>query len=457
MDTKQIKKTIFITISRGSLIRNFFHTGVVGMLLKSDIKVVVLTPDYSDEELFKEFIHENLLIEPLINSKKLKFEKILREFLRGAIFNRSIYVNYTYRIVGERPSKILYVPRMLFFAPLRYIPWFKKFIRSIDLKINPQKEHDYLFEKYKPDLVFATTPHDGADISVLKGAKRFSTKTVSMPKSWDNLSKILFNVKTDYMFVWSKFMKDQAIKFQDYKENEVIITGIPQFDYYFNKENLLSKEQFCRQFNFDPKKKIILYTSAGADVCNESDYVKLIKKYINEGKLENIQVLVRPHLGYKGDAIRFKEIEKYDNFVIDKSDKPNNKFKDNWDTSIGHLKNLFNSLHHADVCINAVSTMTLDATACNTPVINIKFDVIDTTDPELSAKRLYILDYVDAMVSIDGTWIAESEEEYLRLIKNILNDRQGEKTGTKKLLDNFIYKVDGKSSERVAHNLIDII
>lgn len=449
-------KTVFITISRGALIRNFFHTGIVGMLLRKDIRVIILTPNYDDKVLFREFRHNNLIFEPLINVKRLKFERLLREFLRGASFNRSIYVRYRYRIVGERPNKFLFIPRMLFFVPLRYIPGFKKVIRLVDFKVNPQTEHDYLFERYKPDLVFATTPHDGSDISVLKSAKRFGIKTVSMPKSWDNLSKILFNVKTDYMFVWSQFMKDQAIKLQDYKDNRVIITGIPQFDCYFHKENLLSREEFCRQFNFNPRKKIILYTSAGANVCSESDYVKLIKKYVDNGELKNVQILVRPHLGYKGDINRFEGIEKYNDFAVDKSDKPNNKFKDNWDTSKKHLNHLFNSLHHADVCVHAVSTMTLDAVACGTPVINIKFDVDNNISFELSVRRAYLADYVDAIVNTDGTWLANNEREFLRALRNILEYEEKEKSGTKKLLNNFIYKIDGKSAERVVNNLINI-
>ena len=112
-------------------------------------------------------------------------------------------------------------------APLKYIPGVKKLIRWVDFKLNPQPEHDYLFAKYKPSLAFATTAHTESDIGVLKSAKRFGVATVDMPKSWDNLSKIFFHVKTDKMMVWSPFMQDQAVEFQDYKRSDVIVTGVP--------------------------------------------------------------------------------------------------------------------------------------------------------------------------------------------------------------------------------------
>lgn len=189
-------KTIFITISRGSLIRNFFHSGMVSYLLDAGMRVVVLTPSYGDPALFKEYAHERLILEPLLKVKNIRFHELMLECFKGAVFNQTVHSQYLYRIVGtKRPNRLFYLPRLLFFAPLRFIPGAKSFLRWVDFKINPQMEHDYLFEKYKPDLVFATVCHERSDIGVLKSAKRFSVKSVQMPKSWDNPSKLLFSVK----------------------------------------------------------------------------------------------------------------------------------------------------------------------------------------------------------------------------------------------------------------------
>ncbi|MFH1661888.1 MAG: CDP-glycerol glycerophosphotransferase family protein, partial [Candidatus Falkowbacteria bacterium] len=413
-------KTIFITISRGGLIRNFFHSGVVNMLLDKNFKVIILTPNYEDKEFFKEFEHENLILEPLIKPKNIRGRKIIREFLKGASFNETVNYLYKYKLDGIEPSKIFYIPRILFFAPLRFIPGFKKFIRFLEFKINPQKEHDYLFKKYNPDLVFATFASGEVDAGVIKSAKRFRVKTVCIPKSWDNMSKSLFNTKTNYIIVWSEFMKNQAIKFQDYKDKEIIITGIPQFDYYYKKENLMSREEFCKKFNFDPNKKIIMYGSNGVNKGVDYKYPELIKKFIDDKKLENVQVLVRPHLGYVGDKEQFQYLDNYENFAVDSNDKQNNKFKDHWDTSLNHLNNLYNSLYHSDVCVNILSTLIFDATYCGTPVISVKFDIDKTNNLNKSVKRFYKTDYSDAIIKSGGVFVAESEEEFLKILQNIL-------------------------------------
>ena len=274
-----------------------------------------------------------------------------------------------------------------------------------------------------------------------------------MPKSWDNLSKMLFNVKADYLIVWSKFMAEQALRFQGFKKNEIIITGAPQFDFYARKDGLMSRDQFCAQIGLDPKKKIVLYSSGGGIFCDEARYVRLIKQYIDEGRLSNVQVLIRPHLGYRNDAGRFATLNQYNGFVVDTSDKQNHALKDHWDTSRQHIHHLFNSLHHADVCVNVASTITLDATACGTPVVNIHFPAKGDENPHV-VKTLHMLDYVQSMTRTNETWLAESEEEFLNALQEVLVENR--KKDTKNLISRFMYKNDGNSAKRMADALLQL-
>ena len=451
-------KTIFFTISRGSLIRNFLHTGVVSRLLENGNKVVVLTPAYDDKDLFEEYKDENLVFEPLIMPKKVRLKRLIAEMSKGAIFNKTIHIRYKYRFAGAKPRMILYIPRILLLAPLRLIPGIKSLIWFLDARLNPQTEHDYLFQKYKPDLVFVTTTTTDSDVGVLKSAIRFKTKTVCIPKSWDNLSRLLFRIKADYMIVWSQFMKEQAIRYQGYEPRQIIVTGVPQFDQYASKKGLLSREEFCQKHGFDPENKIILYGSTGGHCFSEADYLELIQKFREKGHLKNAQVLIRPHLGYVGDVDKFEKLEKHKGFAIDRTDKQSDKFKDHWDTSKSHLSNLFNSLYHADICINIASTLTLDSLFCNTEVININFDVRKDIDFNQSVKRFYKADYIEAVTSFGATWLVESEDDFFEALVSIVEkDMKKDEETKKKMIDHFTYKNDGESARRVADSLIRII
>ena len=449
-------ETLFITISRGSLIRNFFHTGIISGLLDKGYRVVVLTPYYKDHKLFAGYAHPNLLLEPL-HSSRIRLEKIITELLKGAAFNRTVHFLWRYRLVGSDPRLVLYIPRIIFLAPLRFVPGCRRFIQWIDYILNPQKEHDYLFAKYRPTLAFVTSVNSFSDSGVTKSAKRFGVTTVGMPKSWDNLSKILFNAPTDYLLVWSDFMRQQAMRYQGYGREKIFIIGVPQFDIYSQPEHLVSREEFCKQFNFNPNKKIVLYGSCGGgnDIDMEADYPEMIQQWIGSGKLVDAQILVRPHIGYRNDVEKFSRIARDPNVAVDQTDKHDYSLGDYWDPSFAHLEHLYNSLHHADVCINMGSTLTLDAIACGRPVINIKFDKNPHVLFRNSVRRLYETDYITDLMKMNATWIVENEESFLESLKAVLE--RGESKDTHPLIDCFMYKNDGKSAERIVTTLISII
>ncbi len=449
-------KTVFITISRGSLIRNFFHTGIIGGLLQKNCRVVVLTPNHDDQSLFDEFQHPNLFFEPLYISK-IKFEHVLTELFKGAVFNKTVHFLWRHRLAGASPRMSLYVPRMLFLAPLRFVPGFKRFIQWIDAKLNPQQEHDYLFEKYAPDLAFITASNSYSDSGVTKSAQRFGVPTVGMPKSWDNLSKILNPATTDYVLVWSEFMKQQAIRHQGYREHQITVTGVPQFDIYAHPEHLVSREEFCKKFNFDPNKKIVLYGSVGGGnrIGMEADYPEMIQEWIDSGELSGVQVLVRPHIGYPNDPEKFQRLAQCSNIAIDRTDTRDARMPDHWDPSFNHLAHLYNSLHHADACVTIGSTLTLDAIACGTPVVNIKFDKDPGTLSVDSVRRLHGTDYVAALTSMGATWVAESKESFLQALKAILE--RGEQKDTQEMINEFMYRNDGKSAERIVDTIVEKI
>lgn len=448
-------KTVFITITRGSVIRNYFHTGIIKKLLERNVRVVALVPFYENKDLLKEFSAPNLIFEPLVWPKKIKFESLFIELFRGLIFNDTIRTYYKYKFLTYEPKYLYYYPRAIFYSFVKRLPGVKKISRIFDLYLNPQYESDYLFKKYKPDLVFCTTPHERGDVGVIKSARRFKVFVTGMPKSWDNLSKTLFPVKLDKIFVWSDYMKDEALRFQGYTEDEVSVVGIPQFDFYANKNLLLTREDFCQSVHLDPKKKIILYGSTGCGF-DENGYLELVHKYQEEGFLKDIQVLMRPHVGYAGEMEKFDPLEKYEGFVVDRSDKQSKQLKDKWDISINHIKNLYNSLYHADVCVNIASTLTLDSTACGTPVVNICFDLIKE-DFHKSIARVYETDYMSAVMSFRGTWVVRKKEDFLGFLNEALLNKNGKKNERKEILDYFICNVDGKSSDKLAEGIVDCL
>ena len=208
----------------------------------------------------------------------------------------------------------------------------------------------------------------------------------------------------------------------------------------------------------DPLKKILLYASGG-NTCDEEDYITLLKEFIETKKLENVQILIRPHIKHKGDLERFLMFDGTDGIVIDKTGRQDSSLRDNWDISENYTANLFNSLSHADICINVGSTITIDAAVCGTPSINLNFDVREGINPHRSTKRLFTSDYVQALINTGGTWLAENKDEFLRIIQNLLaRSRRNDsvKRDMENLISYMIYRNDGNASDRIVNVLEEI-
>ncbi len=452
------RKVIFLTLTRGVLIRNFFHSGVVDKLLEKRFSVVALVPHYWNIADLSGFARAHLIFEHMPPPRKTRFKRILEEFSKGAIFNQTVHARYRYRFAGEEPIRILYFVRVFFFAPMRFIPGFKHFLRFLEYHLYPERQSDYLFKKYQPSLVFNTAA--GQSSSILKAARRYSVPSIDMPKSWDNASKLLCRAKADYVFAWGPFMASQLTRFQGYAPERVVLTGVPQFDFYTRKDKIMPRDEFFRNFNFNQAKKLILYVSPGGDCCDEKDYLFLLKKYIETGILKDVQVLIRPHLKYAGSREQFCSFEKYQNFVVDASDVQNELLRDNWDISERHVIHLFNSLAHAAVCVSIGSTIMLDAAASGTPSININFDVKEKINPNRSVKRFFLSDYIQAAVKTGGTCVVESEKEFrIALTKSLSHgkDSRASEEGRRRLLECIAYKNDGKSSERIVRAIEEVI
>lgn len=450
-------KTLFLILSRGGLLRNLSESSVISRLCESGFRVIILTPSSNEQEQYSHLLSgKDVTFEPLSRASSSFIRRVLQELQRAVIYNDTVRSIQSYTI-GSRtdPSSILYLPRLYLFPAVRYIPFMKRFLRWLGFLLDPQNENDYLFIKYHPDIVFSTTPHDESEAAVLKSAVRFGVTSVCMPKSWDNLSKILFPVKTKRMLVWGQNMKEEAIALQGYVPEELIITGAAQFDFYSHKEYLWSREEFAQRHGLDPRKKIILYGSGGADMCDEARFVDLLEEYIT-GR-NDAQVLIRPHAGYRDDAARYARFFDRANILIDRTISQSYSDRSAWDINPDRLYNLFNSLYHADVCINVGSTLTIDATICGTPVINLNFDVDKNVDPKRrSVKRLFETSYIKSVLKMKATWLVTNREEFSKALTETLVDKNAKLPARQRLIERFAYANDGKSAERIVDAVISL-
>ncbi|WP_282121841.1 UDP-glycosyltransferase [Algibacter mikhailovii] len=116
-------------------------------------------------------------------------------------------------------------------------------------------------EAHKPDLIFCTTQRATQSISALLAAKDLGIPTVAFVYSWDNVPKAMQVVETDYYCVWSDLMKEELLKYYPFvHENQVFVTGTPQFEPHFDTSLKESREEFFGKYNLDINKRYICYS-----------------------------------------------------------------------------------------------------------------------------------------------------------------------------------------------------
>lgn len=449
--------TIFLTMSRGGTARNILQTNAFKILKESGARIIILTPAYQDERFIKEFASDNVYFEKLVEPGWTRLDKFFTGLNKALVYNRTTMMRDRYGVYDTKETSFLrYAVKKMIFLPLSKLSFLKEAVRFLDAILVKDRYYAAIFEKYNPDIVFATSVMEDADVFVLKQAKERGIKTIGMAKSWDNGSKMVYRARVDKLIVWSDYTKDEAAKFQNYKKGDIIICGIPQFDFYKNPEYLMSKEDFFREMGISPDKKIILFASEGKISKNDGEIAEMIAEAINSGRFSSQAILmIRPHFMYLDDEKKFDKVSKMPNVLLDGGYDRSMVFKDKWDYSKKQIKHFVNLMRHADIIITTASTISLDAIAFDGCVINIAFDGYAKAPFADSVARWYLSEYTSGVVETGAVWMVDNKNELLSAINSYLENPQLLSEGRKKLRDYFCEPMDGRSGERIGTEVLN--
>ncbi len=374
------------------------------------------------------------------------------------IYNRNIELWDKYGYM-ENPSIWRYRIKKAIFLPLSRIKFLRWVARWADRILIKDRYYKGLFDEYKPDLVFSTSVMEDADVFVLKQAQARKIFTIGMAKSWDNTSKMSFRVKTDKLIVWSQYVKSESLEFQRYKEKDIIVCGIPQFDFYAGDEIKMPREEFFSSIGANPNKKLIFFGSSGGKACpDDAEIVEIIGKAIDNHDIKyDCQIFVRPHFIYSNDEKRFDYLKDGENIIVDKGYNRSTAFRDRFDYSDQQIKKLFNILYYADILVTIGSTLNLDAAAFDKPTINVNFDGYKNRPLGESVRKWYFSEYLHAAMEQDGSFFVNDSGELIAAINNYFKNPRLKSEGRERLRNDFCYKIDGNAGERIANTVLDFL
>ena len=425
-----MKKKLLILIPDGVSLRNFAYTDFYRQAIRVfDVKYLNKTVFDLENELrlpeIKLKQNKPHFLSDIFKAIKIKIE--LEEFYRR--FQDSVYLTYIFKDVrSKRFRQVVKFYLRRFLEKLVRLTntgsRLQEIIHFFERKTLAYKEAKEILNREKPHFLFNTSQRSMAAVPVILAAQDLGIPTATFVYSWDNLPKATLLVRTDYYFVWSEYMKDELIKYYPGIEPEkIFVTGTPQFEPHFNRDNIIPKEEFFNKYGIPLDRKLVCFsgddiTTSPYDEYYLRDLADTINK-INEQEDESWAILYRRcPVDFSGRWEKVKQ--QYPDIIYEVSPEWKN-LGDAWNKVMPmkeDLSVLSSSVYYSEWVVNIGSSMVFDANCHQKPTAYINYNTDEVKPEKWDIEDIYKYIHFRSMPSKDAVfWINDKKkwEEMLRL------------------------------------------
>ena len=437
------QQTIFITSFHPLIMRNILATPILDYLLEKNVRVVVFAPEKTKFYFEWEFESRGVIVESV--SRALSWQDRLFRYLSLAALNtRALAIKRKTELEGSGTwlAPILGRSRVL-----------RAFVRALERRLMPRDRFAVFIERYRPSAVFATDVQHANDVRLLHEARARRIPAVGMVRSWDNLtSKGFIRVIPDILLVNNEVVREEAIRLHDIPADQIRVVGIPHYDAYLTNRRS-SREEFFKRISGDPAKRLIVFAPTGDRYLSNNDVDPGILAALREYAPRDCQILVRlpPH-----DSVASLEKLASDARVIIERPAPPyatvNPRKIEFDFEMD--RHLADTLAHASLVISGPSTIAIDAAFFDAPIILAAFDGFAVRPYRESVRRYFDYEHHQPILASGGARIARTVAEFRRYLNEYLAHPELDHAGRKKIVATECWRVDGRSSHRVAEALL---
>lgn len=438
-------KTIFLFLAVRAYISDTLNTSYIKYLSQRYKVVVFLREMKGIENPDREYYKNDNITYIITREPKSRFWMYFDAYLRNE-FVRVFDYNPAVKWRNERAKnfrqrilrKISYLfprgffkPGFFFFLERLFFPGYKQFKKFA--------------EKYKPALVLtAAAGLHPFDAYAILCAKKAGIPSVAMNMGLDNLTVYPRHLRpVDYLIVWNRMNREQAIRSYGYGENKVFVSGAMRFDHYFiSSPKEKSREDFLRSKNLNPQAKTVFYAAK----TYGSFYKNFIRNFIQWQKenafAEPVNLFVRVH---PIDSLSdFKEffgipgvhIERAASGLKQDDKEKGHKVEMNEDD----LVNLKDTLKYCDVCVTITSTMVVELFLFDKPVVT-------SATPDGRTAGLKFL-HNQPYFENKALRVAHTYEEIKKYLADYLKNPELDREGRKKVVEYMSGPSDGLAYKR---------
>lgn len=386
-------KRVFISADHGLAIVYFLQSDIVPTLIESDVEVFLLTDDSIRDQIDQRFGRPGLVIEGLrLNQAHTYFQKVDNsaqwwlDFLRRAGASNRInlqavdsHINQVKAEAHARRKKLFPLMKGVVWT-MRHSRFARQALVSSQNRYTPSIYQD-LFKRYRPDLVIASTPGWRWDRYLLREAAALGIPTGAVIVGWDNTSSYsLPGAPVDWIICWSEIQKEELVLGSDWLPRDINISGISSYDGYFRHEWMMPRDEYFRLHNLDSNRKLISYACSFISFSPNIQNIEALAHLISSDTLSKpSQLLIRYHPNHFLDIPRFVEERQQIQQLASESSIVHVVEPVPLGGSLGYysgedMPEKSSMMAHSDVFTTVYSTMVVEATIHNRPIVSVCFD-----------------------------------------------------------------------------------
>ena len=447
------------SVPNGSSAGNVLRSGVLSRVLDhvKDARVVLMSPLVADPAFTSELAHPRVSFELLPSHVPSGLEARLQGIIQARYLEGRKTETLRIKLAASHTGTALHYRRLKAFVGCMIAPrgasgrWYEWSDRLVS-----DRAVDRVFAHHRPTLVAVATPGlIFAEIPLLRAARRQGARTIAVDLSWDNLTNKLFPIRrVDRLVVWNSIMRREAHELHGYRLDDVDVAGPPQFDSYFNGAARSTRDAFCRRVGLDPDRRLLTLTTIPAESYPRHDLLidRLLDAIRTGAMAQPCDLLVRLHP--RDELRRYDRYARVPHLAVEKPFRESARSGDGHgvDVAVENTRHLADTMCHSDVVINVASTIAIEASIFDTPVVNVAFDEdeADTRPFLISPLRYYSYTHYQQIVRAGAVRIAKSAGEMVDLVNGYLADPSLDAAGRRRVVAEQCEFTDGRSAERVA-------
>lgn len=441
-------KTLFLAIPNYIFISDLVRTKYLEYLA-SHYRVVVLTPFLDDARAKAEGYYAG----PTVAYQQYalehgRFWEVMKELRIACVneFDHLTYVQSWYKRPNYTENKKRRLLRTLTLPFKRFLTanLFTRFERRFSPA--PMKLRE-LFRAHTPAAVLTATPGlNPWEAAIVLEAQRQKIPTVAVNFSWDNLSANSKHIrKTDYLIAWNELLKQEAIALHGYAPEKVFVSGTMRFDPYFDTSaKAPGRAAFLKSKGLNPKYKTIFHTTVTKAYPFQKKYIRDLIRLREEGKIPYVNIFIRIH-----PLDIYENYKEFFNISDVAFEKAGRDMGGQAEMRYDDLLNLKYSLQYTDLNINYASTISLEASIFDTPIVNIG---------HLDRFALaYGFDHYKPILDSGAVRLAKTDEELTALINTYLENPALDREGRSAVVRSHVMFTDGASYKRSVDILAKIV